>query len=202
MQNESGNPFLAQMPDVVFEMGSRITVPPQAYIIKTNALVPTFYLFEQGSAKLVHETADATTIILDIYHQGDFCGEIELMGLTLENRSVIALNQCELLRYTKEQFFTLWDTCGEFSRWVLHVHCERLLKAGDDKVYLDGAMLRQRVFRIIQNNINARNYFVYTKQILAELAGISMRSLNRTLSELQQDRLIMVDSGTIRLFVD
>lgn len=202
MKNEAAYPSLLQLPSVVFELGKPVTVQAGEHIIHANATVPSFYLFKKGSAKLVHEAPDATPAIIDIYHAGDFCGEMEMQGLRLENRSVTALNQCELLQYTKEQFFTLWDTCREFSRWVLYTHSRRLLQAGDDKVYLDGAMLRQRVFRVIQNNINAKNYFVYTKQILAELAGISTRSLNRTLNELQHDRLIIVDSGTIRLFMD
>jgi len=200
--SDKANSSMPQLPSVVYEMGRPVIVEAGNHIIQANATVPFFYLIQKGSAKLVHEAPSANPVIIDIYHAGDFFGEFEIQGIKMENRSVIALNQCELLQYTREQFFTLWDTCGEFSRWMLYKHSLRLLKAGDDKVYLDCAMLRQRVFRIIQNNINSKNYFVYTKQILAELAGISMRSLNRTLSELQNDRLIIVDSGTIRLFTD
>ena len=59
--------------------------------------------------------------------------------------------------------------------------------------------LREKVFRLIQQNLNEQNYFLYTKDILAEMAGVSMRSLNRSLSELKQLRLISISSGAIRL---
>jgi CRP-like cAMP-binding protein len=77
-----------------------------------------------------------------------------------------------------------------------------MLKAGDDKVYADRTMLRGRVFRIIQDNLNPKGYFLYAKQILAEMIGISIRSLNRILKEMENDRLIIVSQGTIQLYID
>ena len=175
---------------------------PGQYLICANEPVNFFYILIRGSAKLIHEDANENPLIIDIYHSGDFFGEMEMIGIVTEDRSIIALTQCEVLRFTREQFFALWRGNTAFSEWVLKVHCERMLRAGDDKVNADRTMLRGRIFRIIQANLNERGYFIYTKQILAEMVGISIRSLNRTLKELENDRLVLLSSGTIRLCVE
>ena len=104
-------------------------------------------------------------------------------------------------RFTKEQFHHMWSTNSEMSMYILTVHCERLLRSGDDKIDSECMFLREKVFRLIQQNLNDQNYFLYTKDILAEMAGVSVRSLNRSLSELKELRLISVASGAIRLKV-
>ena len=85
------------------------------------------------------------------------------------------------------------------SMYIFTMHCERLMRAGNDKINSECMFLREKVFRLIQQNLNEQNYFLYTKDILAEMAGVSVRSLNRSLSELKQLRLISITSGAIRL---
>lgn len=148
---------------------------------------------------MLYEEANTKSVILDIYHPGDFFGEMEMIGLSTDDRTIIALTHCELYQITKEQFLFLYETCPEFSLCILRVHCERLLRAGDSQINAECMFLREKVFRLIQDNLNERGYFIYTKTVLAEMAGVSIRSLNRSLSELEAKELIVVSNGTIRL---
>jgi DNA-binding GntR family transcriptional regulator len=59
--------------------------------------------------------------------------------------------------------------------------------------------LSEKVFRLVQDNLNEKGYFIYSKVILSEMAGVSIRSLNRALSELKEKKLITILNGTIRL---
>jgi len=190
---------LNNLPEEALENSSKMVFEAGQYIIYANEPVNFFYILMRGSAKLIHDDVDAGPLIIDIYHSNDFFGEMEMIGIVTKDRSIIAMTQCEVLRFSHDQFFKYWNESKEFSLWVLHVHCTRLLRAGDDKINSDRTMLRVRVFRIIQDNLNEKGYFLYTKQILAEMVGISIRSLNRTLKELKIDRLITVSSGTIKL---
>lgn len=180
--------------NMVFEAGQ--------YIIRANEPINFFYILIRGSVKLIHDDVDAEPLIIDIYHSGDFFGEMEMIGIVTKDRSIVAMTQCEVLRFSHEQFIKFWNESNEFSLWILHVHCSRLLRAGDDKINSDRTIQRVRVFRIIQGNLSEKGYFLYTKQILAEMVGISIRSLNRSLKELEADRLITVSSGTIKLCVE
>lgn len=195
-------PFEALLPPQLLAAAKCCVVPPQGHITKSSEPVRHFYLLRQGSAKLIYDDPESEPLIIDIYHAGDFFGEMEMAGVATQNRSIIAMSRCELLQFTRAQFDEMWQNNNAFSRWLLAVHCRRLLRAGDDKIYSDKAVLYGRAFRHIQSHLNDKGYFLYTKQVLAEMLGTSIRSLNRTLQQLENDRLIVVSSGTIKLNID
>lgn len=201
MERENAKKLLLDtIPAKDLAAAERVFVAPGEYIIRANEPLKCFYLLMQGSAKLIHEDAESDPLIIDIYHSGDFMGEMEMVNVITSDRSIIAMTRCEVRKFNREQFFRLWKENEEFSMRLLYIHCVRLLRAGDDKVNADRAVLRDRLFRLIQLNLNEHGYFRYTKQILAEMVGISIRSLNRSLKELENDRLVLVESGRIRLY--
>lgn len=201
MQTGIAYKLIDSIPPEYLNAAERIHFSPGEYVTSPSEQVKCFYVLVSGSAKLVYEGAKGEPLILDIYHAGDFFGEMEMVDLQTVDRAIVALTPCEAYRFSRRQFFDLWDGAGEFSRLLLAVHCERLLRAGDDKVYAERTVLREKVFRIIQNHINARGCFLYTKHILAEMSGVSIRSLNRTLKELEDSGLIVQTGGTIRLHI-
>lgn len=194
----SGASFLNTIPRAFLEQAHLLHFAPGEYIKRAGDAFDHFCILASGSCKLVYES-DNTSLIIDIYHVGGFFGEMEAIGIQTSDRSLIALTECEVYQFTPEQFHHMWSTCSDVSMYILTVHCERLLRSGNDKIDSECMFLREKVFRLIQQNLNEQNYFLYTKDILAEMAGVSMRSLNRSLSELKQLRLISITSGAIRL---
>ncbi len=193
--------ILDSIPPEYLNASEHVQFGAGAYITSPDEQVKSFYILISGSAKLVYEGTKGEHLILDIYHSGDFFGEMEMIGLKTSDRAIVALSPCEAYRFSRRQFFDLWNGAGDFSALVLYVLSNRLLSAGDDKVYAEQTVLREKVFRIIQNNINSRGCFLYTKAILAEMAGVSTRSLNRTLKELIEAGLITQVNSTIRLHI-
>ena len=194
----SGASFLHTIPQEFLNDAVVLHFGPGEYIKRAGDDFDRFCILQKGSCKLVYES-DNTSLIIDLYHAGDFFGEMEAIGMQTTDRSLIALTECEVLCFTKEQFRHMWSTCSDMSMYIFTVHCERLMRSGNDKIDSECMFLREKVFRLIQQNLNEQNYFMYTKDILAEMAGVSMRSLNRSLSELKQLRLISISSGAIRL---
>ena len=195
-----GASFLNTIPHTFLTGAALLHFHPGEYIKRAGDAFDHFCILKSGSCKLVYE-AENTSLIIDLYHAGDFFGEMEAIGMQTSDRSLIALTECDVYRFTKEQFHHMWSTNSAMSMYILTVHCERLLRSGDDKIDSECMFLREKVFRLIQQNLNEQNYFLYTKDILAEMAGVSVRSLNRSLSELKELRLISVASGAIRLNV-
>lgn len=194
----SGASFLHTIPKAFLNDATVLSFAPGAYIKRAGDDFDRFCILQKGSCKLVYESEN-TSLIIDLYHEGDFFGEMEAIGMQTTDRSLIALTDCDVLCFTKEQFRHMWSTCSDMSMYIFTVHCERLMRSGNDKIDSECMFLREKVFRLIQQNLNEQNYFLYTKDILAEMAGVSMRSLNRSLSELKQLRLISIQSGAIRL---
>ena len=194
----SGASFLHIIPKAFLADATVVHFLPGEYIKRAGDDFDHFCILKKGSCKLVYE-AENTSLIIDLYHAGDFFGEMEAIGMQTTDRSLIALTECEVLCFTKEQFRHMWSTCSDMSMYIFTVHCERLMRSGNDKIDSECMFLREKVFRLIQQNLNEQNYFLYTKDVLAEMAGVSLRSLNRSLSELKALRLISISSGAIRL---
>lgn len=196
--------FLGTLSKSVLQSAKYLSFSPGDYVIGslTPAPVNYFYILAKGTVKLIYEDASARPLIIDLYHAGDFFGEMEIIGMKTDDRSIVAMTKCEVYQFTREQFFDLWNNCSEFSRYILHVHCERLIRSGNDKIHSECMFLREKVFRIIQDNLNANNYFMYTKDVLAEMAGVSLRSLNRALAELGDLKLVETSAGRIHLYVE
>ena len=194
-----GASFLNTIPQELLRNATQLHFAPGEYIKQAGEPFDHFCILAKGSTKLVYEGADNTSLIIDLYHAGDFFGEMEAIGMTTSDRSLIALTDCDVYQFTREQFLDMWSSCSDVSMYILTVHCERLLRSGNDKIDSECMFLREKVFRLIQQNLNDQNYFLYTKDILAEMAGVSMRSLNRSLNELKNLRLISITSGAIRL---
>jgi len=183
----------------VLSTAKRVTFGPGDHVVHAVTPVSHFYILSKGTVKLIYEDDSARPLIIDLYHAGDFFGEMEMLGMKTDDRSIVALTDCELYQFTKEQFFQMWSHCSEFSKYILYVHCDRLIRSGNDKIHSECMFLREKIFEIIQANLNEASYFMYTKDILAEMAGVSIRSLNRALAELEDLKLIVTSSGTIRL---
>ena len=191
--------LLATIPQKYLDWAKVVNYAPGDCIKQAGESFCNFCILAQGTAKLLYDTANGSPLIIDLYHKGDFFGEMEAIGMNTEDRSIIAMTDCRVYQFTQQQFLDMWNECSDVSRYILYVHCERLIREGDDMIHADSLCLREKVFRIIQENLNEQNYFLYTKDVLAEMAGTSIRSLNRVLAELKELDLIFLSAGRIRL---
>lgn len=198
MRQHIAQTMLNTIPKELLATARYLKYAPGEFIKQSGSSFCHFCILAKGTAKLIYDDSENPPLIIDLYHTGDFFGEMEAIGMQTDDRSIVALTDCELYRFTKEQFLEMWNTCSDLSRYILYVHCERLIRSGDDMIRSESVFLRDKVFRIIQENLNEANYFLYTKDVLAEMAGTSIRSLNRALSELKDAKLISLSSG-IRL---
>jgi hypothetical protein len=77
---------------------------------------------------------------------------------------------------------------------ILRVHCDRLLRAGDSQIKRECLFLREKVFRLIQDNSRARLFFIFTKTVLAKWRAFHPQ-FDRPLSELEAKELIVVSTA-------
>lgn len=199
MNHHLAESLLNTIPRQYLDKSISIYYRPGDVIKRAGESFCNFCIMAEGTAKLLYDNGSGNPLILDLYHKGDFFGEMEAIGMNTEDRSIIAITACRVYQFSQQQFLDMWNECSDISHYILLVHCERLLREGNDKIHADSLCLREKVFRIIQENLNEQDYFLYTKDVLAEMAGTSIRSLNRVLAELRNMELIFVSSGRIRL---
>ena len=191
-------PFSLLSPDLLAQ-AQVIRKAPGEYVTQAGIPVEHFYLMRSGLAKLIYDPSDGDPLILDLYHEGDFFGEMEMVGVDYSDRSIVAMTECVLYQFTRDGFFRLWRACPDFSLYVLQLHCQRLLRSGNDKIYAERLVLKEKVLHLLQLHANEKGYFAYTKDVLSEMAGVSIRSLNRTLAALEESGCVRLSRGTIRL---
>ena len=122
----SGASFLHTIPQEFLNDAVVLHFGPGEYIKCAGDDFDRFCILQKGSCKLVYE-AENTSLIIDLYHEGDFFGEMEAIGMQTTDRSLIALTDCQVLCFTKEQFRHMWSTCSDMSMYIFTVHCERLM---------------------------------------------------------------------------
>jgi len=123
-----------------------------------------------------------------------------MLGITTYNRRITTLTPSKVLKLTKTQFWELWSEQPQFSKAVFNQVCIRLLQTGNERVFNSSTFLRQQVYRLINLNLNKHGYFRYEKEVLRELLGVPIRSLNRALRELENEQLISITAGAIRVW--
>ena len=122
-----------------------------------------------------------------------------MVGVAYNDRSIVAMTECTLYEFSREAFFRLWSACPEFSLYVLRLHCQRLLRSGNDTIYAERLVLKEKVMHLIRLHGNELGYFPYTKDVLSEMAGVSIRPLTGTLAPRKERGLIRISRATIPL---
>jgi len=82
------------------------------------------YVIASGQAR-VHLRENKTEMQVAIVHEGDFFGEIALLGERVRTSSVTAILACNLIRITRQQVLKLAKTCPEVSKRLAAARDER-----------------------------------------------------------------------------
>ena len=78
-------PFSLLSPDLLAQ-AQVIRKAPGEYVTQAGIPVEHFYLMRSGLAKLIYDPSDGDPLILDLYHEGDFFGEMEMVGVGYSDR--------------------------------------------------------------------------------------------------------------------
>lgn len=167
-----------------------------------------FFLIQTGVVK-IYRIDNAKEIILALFRDGDFFGEMSLMqkGLT---RSATAemLEAGSIYTLVRSEFYQFMERSPKLSLRLLEVTMERLRKANEqiyDLTFLD---VRTRTIKTIyrlseEYGIVKPNGILInmklTHQQLANMVGTVRESVTKVLQELQEDGTITIDKKFIMI---
>ena len=84
-----GASFLHTIPKAFLDEAVMLHFSAGEYIKRAGDSFDHFCILNKGSCKLVYESEN-TSLIIDLYHKGDFFGEMEAIGMQTTDRSLIA----------------------------------------------------------------------------------------------------------------
>lgn len=167
----------------------------------------TFFVVTAGKVKIFTGSSQSRSKTLAYLVEGDFFGEMALLGGKTRSASAEAVTDCELIVIDRQRFFELIETDTCFTLCLLRTLSERLRKANQDiESLLFHNMLGRLSFTILrlarERGIKKdRNHLDLTLHELADLLGTTREPLSRSLSvmkkagilDYQDKRIIIID---------
>lgn len=157
-----------------------------------------------GFAKVFVEGPDRRNIIVKILRPGDFLGLASICGCVTYSYSAMALSDCLVCSIERDLVRELISRNGTFAYEVAKWYCRSYDNAYSKIKILGFKRLPGRMadvlFYLDQPEFRMRNIYEYlSRKDLAEMAGITMESAVRILSEFEKSGLVRLNGKEIEV---
>lgn len=190
----------------ISEITSHLRVKAGELIFSKEDIGRSFFVVIEGKVKIFTGAANRSKTLAYMV-EGDFFGEMALLGGKTRSASAEAVTDCELIVIDRQRFFELIETDTSFTLCLLRTLSERLRKANQDiESLLFHNMLGRLSFTILrlareQGKKSADNQLDISLHELADLLGTTREPLSRSLSvmkkagilDYQDKKIIIVD---------
>lgn len=163
------------------------------------------YYIEKGRVKLYKMNYDGKELITGIYSEGEFVGFVPLLDDQPYNETAEIIEDARILIISKDDFLSLIYASKEVAK--------KFMKNLSDKVHemenrlLDTAYqsVRQRVAKAllkmdeILSKTDPNSLITITRRDISSMVGTATESLNRTISDFKDEKLIEVVDGGLRI---
>jgi CRP-like cAMP-binding protein len=166
------------------------------------------YIIKQGKIKIVLPSKVGEEVILTIFSEGDFAGEMSLLDQKPRSADGIAMEESEVYVLNRTDFLSFLQKNENAIRCVLSSLSERLRKTDDlleDTSFLSvSARLAKKLlelgreFGTTEGDITKIG-FRLTQQDLADLVGTTRESVNKELKVLRGKGLVSTEGGYFQL---
>jgi CRP-like cAMP-binding protein len=165
------------------------------------------YLFyiEKGKIKTYKTNEEGKELIINLHNEGDFFGYVNLMRENSYMESVAALEDCEITLIPKSEFFKLIHQNRQVSQKFIKMLSDNIKENEDQLLKLAYNSVRKRVseclIKFFDQNEDKKpnNGLKISREDLSNMAGTSIETAIRTLSDFKDEKLIEISSGKIKI---
>jgi CRP-like cAMP-binding protein len=165
------------------------------------------YLFyiEKGKIKTYKTNEDGKELIINLHNEGDFFGYVNLMREDSYMESAAALEDCEITLIPKSEFFKLIHQNRQVSQKFIKMLSDNIKENEDQLLKLAYNSVRKRVseclMKFFEQNEDKKpvNGLKISREDLSNMAGTSIETAIRTLSDFKDEKLIEISSGKIKI---
>jgi CheY-like chemotaxis protein len=166
-----------------------------------------FYLFfiEKGKIKTYKTNEDAKELIINLHSEGDFFGYVNLMRENSYMESAAAIEDCEITLIPKTEFFKLIHQNRQVSQMFIKMLSDNIKENEEQLLKLAYNSVRKRISECLlkfvdqSDNKNLENGLKISREDLSNMAGTSIETAIRTLSDFKDEKLIEISSGKIKI---
>jgi CheY-like chemotaxis protein len=166
-----------------------------------------FYLFyiNKGRVKVFKTNDDGKELIVGLYSEGDYFGHVNLMTDEPYTDSAAALDNCELNLIPKSDFNDLMHKNRQVSKKFIGILSKEIQENEDQLIKLAYNSVRKRVSEALVKFFEPLDELTFkigikiSREDISNVAGTSLETAIRTLSDFKDEKLIEIVSGKIKI---
>lgn len=167
------------------------------------------YIIRRGSVKIVVPSSEGSEVVLAIFSEGDFFGEMSLLDGLPRSADAVALEPSEVYVLNRSDFLRFLHNNENAIHFILRSLSLRLRKTDDlleDTCFLRiPARFAKRLLELAETHGHREGNSVeidmqLTQSDLAGLVGASRESINKTLRLMREKGLISIEKNLIRIY--
>ncbi|MDP3555967.1 MAG: response regulator [Bacteroidota bacterium] len=166
------------------------------------------YIVVSGKVKTFKTNELGKHYITEIHKEGDFFGYISLFENGKHKESAMAIENSEIARVTKDDFFKLLFSNNELSIKFIKLLSNNYSEAEEKLLKLAYDSARKRVAEALifvakkyqdEDNEADDPSFLLLRENISALSGISPESVSRNLTDFKEEGLIEASKGRIKI---
>lgn len=160
---------------------------------------PRYYFqVEQGEVEMYNTNTEGRSFVQGIFHDGDSFGEPPLFIEEKYPATAVATKHTVVLRLPKERFFKVLEEYRAIEREFLRILARRTFRKSMLARGLVNCGPEERLLTMLDEikkelpESSGRQLIPYTRQQLANLCGLRVETVIRTLSDMNRRNLVQI----------
>ncbi|GAA4275262.1 Crp/Fnr family transcriptional regulator [Aquimarina gracilis] len=158
---------------------------PGKKIINQGSLVRGVYIIEKGIGKCYVEEENGKIFIQEFFGKGEILGEVEIFDDALSFSNVEAVTRISAYRIEKNDFYKLIEKKNEFGIILFKAMAVKLRNTAKRASSQQSYPLEYNLKKLLQLSSAETEHI--SKNDMASYLGITLRSLNRKIKQIQKN---------------
>ncbi len=166
------------------------------------------YIVKKGTIKIVLPSAEGEEIIVTMFSEGDFFGEMALLDGEPRSADAVAIEPSEVFILSRADFLSFLQSNLNAIKSILSLLSKRLRKTDDlleDTCFLNiSARLSKKLIELAKSHGQQKNNKILidlslTQKELGDMVGATRESINKELKSLRKQGLIIIEESRIQI---
>ncbi len=158
---------------------------PGTKMISQDSRVRGVYIIEKGIGKCYVEEENGKVFIQEFFGKGEILGEVEIFDDSLSFSNVEAVTTIRAYRIEKDDFYQLIEKKNEFGIILFKTLAIKLRNTAKRASSQQSYPLEYNLKKLLQ--LSSKETEHISKNDLASYLGITLRSLNRKIKQIQKN---------------
>ena len=187
--------------DVLLLWGASKKIYPKGSVIFDEETEPRYYFqVVQGSVKVINLNVDGREFVQGIFQEGCSFGEPPLFAKVPYPSTAIAMVDSIIIKLPAERFFGILDEYPALMKKFVFLFAKRIYNKSDTARNLINSNPETKIIGFLDSlkkeagHHEGRMAIPYTRQEIANFTGLRVETVIRTLSKLNKEKIVEINS--------